>query len=96
MNEHSYDDGIVLEEPPPITVGGSLQRLLREVRESHPGQWARIRHYTERRSAYAAARRLNACAEWEAETRPSDRKGRWLYVRFTEDPSSPQPIRGSI
>jgi len=81
--QHQYEDGIVLEIPPRRQPPSALARLLATVVADHPGEWARIRHYTEPRSAYAAARNIRNKPRWSAETRSSSpRKGAWLYVRF--------------
>lgn len=85
---HEYEDEIVVGDPPPKRPASALQWLLETVKREHPHQWARIRRYREKNSAYAAVRRLNATEEWEAEVRNEPGAGAWLYVRF----GGPEPV----
>lgn len=82
-------EGFAWEDPPPrtrvrIVVGDSTVKALR----SRPGQWARVKSWTTKSTASAAAKRIRdgkvpglAVDDWEAEGRTTD-GGSALWLRF--------------
>ena len=79
----TIEDDIVLETPRPQNGYSAIDRLLAKVKQDHPGQWAKIRRYEQRRSAYAIRRSINQNRRgWEAEVRKNDDGCYWLYVNY--------------